>query len=230
MLRGMPAKGDHQARLTAFYGKQAASYDLTRDRLLPGRRESMQDLASRLPDGAALVDLGGGTGSHLVHLGEAHQRLSRLDLVDLCPALLAKAQERVKERGWHHVHLHHADATTWTPSHPVDAVICSFSLTMIPAWWLAIDQAVRMLRPGGLLIVTDFTIAPRHGDATRLAHPAWMRVFWPWWFAHDGVRLNADHLPYLRHALHEVSCHEGFHRLPWIGLKVPYYRWVGRRP
>jgi hypothetical protein len=37
-------------------------------------------------------------------------------------------------------------------------------------------------------------------------------------------------LPYLRHALHEVSCHEGFHRLPWIGLKVPYYRWVGRRP
>jgi S-adenosylmethionine-diacylgycerolhomoserine-N-methlytransferase len=228
LLRGFPEGGNHQQRLERFYGPQVEAYDRTRERLLPGRADVMGALALRLPDQATVVDLGGGTGSHLEHLGEAHQRLARLHLVDLCGPLLEQARQRGERQGWRHLRTHHADATTWRPSAPVDAVICSFSLTMIPAWWRAVDHAVTMLRPGGFLAVVDFTVSGAHPEAGLAVRPAWMRMLWPTWFAHDGVRLSPDHLPYLRGRLQQDWLVEGLHRLPWMPLRVPWYGWIGR--
>ena len=230
LLRGFPAGNDHQQRLERFYAPQAEAYDRTRERLLPGRSLLMGALALRLPDQATIVDLGGGTGSHLEHLAEAHQRIARLHLVDLCGPLLTKAQARGDRLGWRHLRTHTADATTWRPKAPVDAVICSFSLTMIPDWWRAIDNAVAMLRPGGLLAVVDFTVPQAHPESGLQARPAWMRSLWPWWFGHDGVRLSPDHLPYLRSRVPQAWLVEGLHRLPWMPLRVPWYAWIGHIP
>ena len=219
LLKGMPKTGTHQQRLEGFYAGQAAHYDRFRERLLPGRAETMAALAACLPEtGGTLVELGCGTGRNLAFLGERRRHLWRAWGVDLCPSLLTQA----RARGWPEVTWVEADATTWRPPAPVDAVLCSFSLTMIPDWFAAVDNALAMLRPGGTFAVVDFHV-PR--DA-RFA-----RTFWPWWFGHDGVHPSADLLPYLRRRLPAATIREGLTKVPYVpGLRMPWFSCVGQTP
>lgn len=228
LLRGMPRGGSHAERLEGFYRGQAAHYDRFRERLLHGRRELVESL--ELPEGGTLVELGAGTGRNAEFLGERLARLYRVHLVDLCPSLAALAEARAAEAGWGNVRVHRADAAAWRPERPVDAVLCAYSLTMIPDWFAAIDNAHAMLAPGGLFAAVDFFVARRSPGEGLARHSGFARHFWPLWFAHDGVHPSSEHLPYLRHRFATVSLHQALAPVPWLpGLRVPYYRFVGRR-
>lgn len=228
LVRPRRHAASHAARLEAFYAPQAADYDRFRDRLLTGRR----DLIAALPvaDGAVWVDLGGGTGRNLGFIGSDIHRLARVHLVDLSASLLAVARARVAAAGWNNVVLHAADATSPPlPSGCADVVIFSYSLTMMPEWFAAIDRAAALLKPGGLVGVVDFYVSRRHA-APFAQHGPWTRTWTPWWFARSGVRLNPDHLPYLFHRFEPVSLVESASPLPFLpGVRVPTYRFVGRR-
>lgn len=218
LCRGMPAAADHAGRLEAFYAPQASDYDRFRERLLPGREELLARLAP-IP-GSRVVELGAGTGRNPAFLGPRLAGLDSLTLVDLCPALLAQARRRWA--GATNVHVVEADACTWQPAAPVDAVYFSYALTMIPDWRAALANALAMLRPGGRLAVVDFTVT---GEQNRLA-----RRFWRTWFGHDGVRLDAEHTATLRQLLprHEFRLRRT--AVPYLpGLAVPYYLFLGSK-
>jgi S-adenosylmethionine-diacylgycerolhomoserine-N-methlytransferase len=222
LARGAPAGKNHADRLERFYRPQAESYDTFRDRLLQGRAELIEMLAP--PDGALIVELGAGTGNNARHFGAQLARFDTVELVDLCPALLEQARER-----WAHeprVRVIEADATHYRPSRPADRVYLSYSLTMMPEWRAALENAVAMLKPGGILGVVDFEL-PR-GDclADRCACEFWRR-----WFAHDGVYLNRAHVEVMQSLTETVSLRESNAALPYLpGLRVPYYIYVGRKP
>lgn len=225
-----PIRGtSHAERLESFYGPQAAAYDRFRERLLRGRRELYQSIP--FTPGARWLDLGGGTAANLENLGPRLAELSRVYVVDLSPSLLAVARERVQARGWTSVELVRGDATqVEPPGGPVDVVTCSYSLTMMPDWFAAIDHAWDLLRPGGVIGVVDFFISRRHAARDRVQHGWWTRHFWPAWFARDNVHLSADHLPYLERRFQAISVHEECAPVPYLpGLRVPYYRFVGRK-
>lgn len=228
MLRGMPKSASHAQNLQGFYGTQAQDYDRFRERLLRGREQLVARLLAQLPAQARVVELGGGTGRNLDFFGNRLAEFASFELVDLCPALLDRARARIARHP--QVRVIEADATTYAPSAPVDAVYFSYSLTMIPDWRGALANALAMLKPGGVLGVVDFytsTAAPAAGLAR---HGAFTRHFWPHWFAHDGVRLDPAHLAALRAELpqHELSEHRAaVPYLPWI--RVPYYVFVGRK-
>lgn len=220
LLRGHPKGADHAANLTGFYGKQAAAYDNFRERLLPGREQLFNELAAVLPQAAHIVELGAGTGRNLAWLGESVAGLARVDLVDLCPPLLDRARQRWQEQP--QVHCHLADACHWQPPTPPDAVVLAYALTMIPDWQGALTNALNMLKPGGYLAVVDFTLLPQQ---SRLA-----RTFWRRWFAHDGVHLNPEHLALLKLMLAPQHCVCERTGLPYLpGLRLPYYRFIGRK-
>lgn len=226
LLRGMPSGGDHAADLAAFYGPQADDYDRFRERLLQGRGELIAQLD--LPHGARVVELGGGTGRNLEFFPPERRDDLRFDLVDLCAPLLERA--RARTRGWPHVSVQEADATRWRPDVPVDCVLMSYTLTMIPDWRGAIDNAVAMLAPGGVLAVVDFHLGSTRPERGRLRQGALSRGFWRRWFAHDGVRLDSAHLEYLRQRLADHQLVESRASLPYLPLlQVPYYRFLGRR-
>lgn len=227
LLRGEPRHGRLADRLQGFYGPQAAGYDAFRERLLHGRSELIADLP--LPEGGTLVELGGGTGRNLAFLGDRLDRLHRAWLVDLCPALLARAASRWRDHA--QVRTVEADACTWRPPQPVDAVLCSYALTMIPDWFAAIDNALAMLRPGGVIAVVDFFVARKHPAAGLARHGLLARHGWPLWFGHDGVHPSPDHLPYLQSRCETIGLHQDSGRVPWLcGLRAPYYRFLGRKP
>jgi S-adenosylmethionine-diacylgycerolhomoserine-N-methlytransferase len=226
LLRGQPRRGSHAERLQAFYAPQAERYDDFRERLLHGRAELIASLD--VPDGARIAELGGGTGRNLLHFGERLQRMARVDIVDLCPALLDRARDRFA--GSPNVHVVEADATRWRPDRPLDLVLFSYALTMIPDWREAIDNAVSQLTPGGALAVVDFYVSAGNPGPGRQRHSDLARWFWPRWFRHDGVELDHRRLDHLCHALPEHDLVEASAGVPYLpGLRVPYYRFVGRR-
>lgn len=230
LVRGQPDGADHQARLDGFYAVQADDYDRFRERLLHGRAELCAELAARLPEGGTIAEFGAGTGRNLEFLGPALERCRQVYAVDLCPSLLRRAAARIAERAWSNVRAVEADATTWRAPQPLDAVLFSYSLTMIPDWFTAIDNALANLRPGGVLAVVDFHVSRRHPEPGLTRHGAVARWFWPAWFGHDGVHPNPDHLPYLRRCCRQLALYEGMGRVPMTpGLRAPYYRFLGQR-
>jgi S-adenosylmethionine-diacylgycerolhomoserine-N-methlytransferase len=227
LLRGMPRRRSHAARLQAFYAPQAERYDAFRERLLHGREGMIQALCPAA--GARVVELGAGTGRNLAFFGEALRTFASVELVDLCPALIERA--RARAAALPNVRVVEADASSYRPGAPADCVYFSYALTMIPDWRGALANAIRMLKPGGRLGVVDFYVSPRRAPPGAAQHSALARGLWPLWFAHDGVRLDAQHLPALRRMLPACRVAEGLASVPDLpGLRVPYYVFVGTRP
>ncbi|MBL7647689.1 MAG: class I SAM-dependent methyltransferase [Candidatus Hydrogenedentes bacterium] len=221
--------GTHAQRLESFYGPQAEGYDDFRQRLLHGREALFRSLP--LEAGQTWIDMGGATGASIGFMGERAAALERIHIVDLSPSLLNIARKRVSTLGLTNVALHEADVTTFVPDGgPVDLVTFSYSLTMIPNWFAALEHALRLLKPGGHIGVVDFYVSRKYVAEGHRRHSAFTRHFWPAWFANDNVFLNADHLPWLAHAfetIHLAECRGG---LPFVPLaKVPHYGFVGRK-
>jgi S-adenosylmethionine-diacylgycerolhomoserine-N-methlytransferase len=219
----------HGDRLEAFYGAQAGDYDAFRRRLLHGREEMMRGLD--LPEGGRLLDMGGGTGSNLEAVAGRVPRLRSVRIVDLCPSLLKAADERIARHGWTNVSTVLADATAYEPDDgPVDAVTFSYSLTMIPDWFRAIDRAYALLKPGGMIGAADFYVARKWPAPDMRRHGAFWRYAWPTWFGHDNVFLSPDHLPCLQSRFRTVRLEERLGNVPYLPfLKAPYYVFLGRK-
>ena len=176
------------------------------------------------------MDLGCGTGENPEHLGSRLQELSEVHLVDLSPSLLNVAQQRAVTRGWSNVQTVHADATRYRPKQEIDLVTFSYSLTMIPDWFAAIENAWQMLKPGGTIAVVDFYVSRKYPAAGRVKHGWPTRNLWPVWFAMDNVFLTADHLSMLLQKFEAIHVSEHTGKIPFLPLvRAPYYRFIGHK-
>ncbi len=224
-----PVRGaSHADRMESFYGGQASAYDDFRKRLLQGRETLYQQLD--VPAGGVWVELGGGTGANLEFLGERIAHLSKVYVVDLATSLLEVARRRAAQRHWDNVQAVEADATTFRPpGGTADVVTISYSLTMIPDWFAAIDNARDMLRDDGQLGVVDFYVSRKY-PTSGLARHRWLtRNLWPVWFGNDNVYPSADHVPYLHRHFQPIRFSEHRAKMPYVPLlRVPFYSFVGR--
>jgi len=226
-----PVRGkDHAERLESFYSGQAGDYDDFRKRLLKGREEMYRSVD--VPDGGIWVDMGGGTGSNLEFLGDKVSRLRKIYVVDLSSSLLKIADQRIQDRGWTNVETCEADATTFRPAEgQADVVSFSYSLTMIPDWFAAIENARHMLRDGGQIGVVDFFVSRKYPSDEVERHNWFTRSFWPVWFAGDNVYPSSDHLPYLNRNFAKQQQTQHRAKVPYIPvIRVPYYTFIGRKP
>lgn len=220
----------HQERLENFYSGQANGYDDFRRRMLHSRQEMIQSIP--VPVGGIWVDLGAGTGENAEHIGPNLSQISTMYLVDLSTSLLKQAGDRVAARGWTNVVPVCHDATTFIPQEgQADVVTFSYSLTMIPDWFRAIDHAWTLLKPGGTLGVVDFFVSRKHPDLNRTKHPWSTRTFWPTWFGSDNVFLSPDHLPYLQNKFETIRLEERMGKIPYLPLiRAPHYLFIGQKP
>lgn len=220
--------GTHAERLAEQYRAQAATYDAFRAHFLHGRAPLMELLP--LEPGSRWVELGAGTGFNLELIGQ--DRLShceRFHLVDLCGPLLEVARARVARRGWRNVEVHEADARVWEPPAPVDGVVLSYALTMMPRWFEVVDRAVSWLAGGGWLAATDLYVSGPWPEPGFVAHATWRRWLWPAALAVHDVYLSPDHLPYLHARSTRVVLREELGWMPMsLGLRAPYYVYLGR--
>ncbi|QDT02223.1 Demethylmenaquinone methyltransferase [Rubripirellula lacrimiformis] len=225
-----PVHGDtHERRLENFYRGQANDYDSFRARMLHGRSDLIAWIP--FPDQGIWVDMGAGTGHNLFAAGPRAVKMNQIHLVDLSSSLLQVAQQRIQANQIDNAQIHHTDATLLDlPDASVDVVTFSYSLTMIPDWFAAIETAHRILKPGGLIAVTDFYVSRKHADTDRRQHGWLRRSFWSLWFAADNVFLNGDHLAMLDRRFEIQRCEERLGSVPYLPMaRAPYYLFMGRK-
>lgn len=225
-----PVRGkDHAQRMENFYAGQAEQYDDFRKRLLQGREEVYQRLGQA--NEGTWVDFGGGTGANLEFIGPPINKFQNIYVVDLAESLLGVVEKRVRKNGWANVQAVAADATRWTPPEgQVDVVTFSYSLTMIPDWYGAIENALRILRPGGSIGVIDFYVSRKYPSESLARHGWWTRNFWPLWFSGDNVFPSSDHLPFLESHFQRLWLQEKRAKVPYMPVvRTPYYQFIGTK-
>jgi S-adenosylmethionine-diacylgycerolhomoserine-N-methlytransferase len=218
--------GSHKQRLESFYGKQAHGYDDFRERLLPGRRELVEQL---IPHGfqGLWIDIGGGTGRTVQYVSERIAPDAQVVILDLCDSLLSLADKRIQQAGWRFARTRREDITTCTDFFgEADVVTFSYSLSMIPNWGTALHKAQIMLKPGGMLGVVDFTCrSDTHSCTERLSDR-----FWKTWFSYDGVYISEQHHQDLSSRFKVEALDFNKAKIPYLlGAKAPYYTFRGRR-
>jgi len=146
---GEPAP-ERQAKLRRYWDKQAAGYDASMtffDRHLFGDTRAW--VCGRAT--GRVLEVAVGTGLNLPHYPAG------VDLtgIEQAPAMLARARDRAAALGID-ADLRDGDAHRLDfPDAGFDTVVCTFSLCAIPDDRRAVTEMIRVLRPGGLLLLAD---------------------------------------------------------------------------
>lgn len=144
------------AHLVRFWDRRAATYDRkmtgVERRMFPQSRHWVCSRAR-----GRTLELGVGTGANLEHYG-ADIALTGLDW---SAAMLSLAQDRAL-RAARAVTLHRGDASALAfADDSFDTVVSTFALCCIPDHHAALQEAVRVLRPGGRLLLADHVASSR---------------------------------------------------------------------
>lgn len=145
--------GARAARLRRRWDREAGVYDrgmaAAERRLFPDVRPRACALAT-----GDTLEVAIGTGLNLPHYPAA-VRDGHLTGVEWSPGMLAVARRRAAGLGAD-VDLRLGDAQHLDlPDDAYDTVVCTFSLCAIPDHRAALGEMVRVLRPGGLLVLAD---------------------------------------------------------------------------
>jgi len=171
---------DHGALMDQIYRRQRFIYDATRKYYLLGRDRLLRDLA--VPPGGTVLEIGCGTGRNLIALARKHPT-AQLYGIDISAQMLETARAAADKAGvGRRIALALGDATKLDPETAFgqasfDRVFFSYSLSMIPDWAAALDQAVHVLRPRGQAHVVDFGAADGLPGWFRNALLSWLRLF-----------------------------------------------------
>jgi S-adenosylmethionine-diacylgycerolhomoserine-N-methlytransferase len=160
----------HTAQMNRIYRHQRHVYDATRKFYLLGRDRLIERLDARA--GHKVLEIGCGTGRNLIRAAEYYPE-ARLFGIDVSTEMLTSAIETIERAGQvRRIRVAHADATAFDSGRlfavvKFERIYLSYTLSVIPAWQLALDRAIAMLAPGGELHIVDF------GGQTGL--PRWFR-------------------------------------------------------
>jgi len=166
------------------FDRVAHIYDETRGYPLAVAQEIAQALMAYgpFPPRSSALEIGVGTGRIALPLLELGVNMTG---VDISAGMLARLRAKYDAgraalppeatRAWGALHVELADMTALPFADAAfDGVIAVHVLHLVPAWRRAFDEALRVIRPGGaLLIGQDVT----HGDAlTLIVQDAWVAL------------------------------------------------------
>lgn len=224
-----PIKGStHAKRMESLYENQSENFDRFRKRLLHGRKKLITLLD--IPKNSVWVDLGGATGSNLEYLGEQVHDLKKIYIVDIAPSLLRIAEQRIRRNNWTNVEIVQDDATRIQLKERADIVTFSYSLSMIPDWNIALENAFCLLAEDGKIGVVDYYLGRKHPQEGMKHHNLFNRFFWQLFFSGNDVFPSTEHIPFLRHRFRETYLEERAGKIPYLPFaKAPYYLFIGKK-
>ncbi len=123
------------------------TYDQPGNGLFAYEEPVVHEILDAVPPGAAL-DAACGTGRHTSYLAARGHRVIG---VDSSPDMLRRARARVPQADFRLGDLHSLPL----PDNHVDLVVCALALTHIADLRPPITEFVRVLRPGGHLVISD---------------------------------------------------------------------------
>ena len=171
----MAAGTGHAALMDEVYRGQRHIYDFTRKYYLFGRDTLIAGLVAK--PGMRVLEVACGTGRNMAKIAKAWPGV-RLYGLDISAEMLKSARAALgveAKLGQGDACSFEADALLGEPQ--FDRIVLSYSLSMIPDWQGALDQAASVLAQKGELHIVDF------GDLAGLPSPlarmlrAWLAKF-----------------------------------------------------
>ena len=145
------AEDINRAGVAKAYAAWAPIYDLVFGKVFDEGRKSTIAVADTI--GGRILDVGVGTGLSL----SDYSRTTKLHGVDISEPMLRKAQERVRAFNLTNVEtLSVMDAKNLAfPDNAFDAVLAQYVITAVPDPEATLDDFIRVLKPGGELILVN---------------------------------------------------------------------------
>ncbi|HEY4044290.1 MAG TPA: class I SAM-dependent methyltransferase [Rhodopila sp.] len=190
------AKAMERDQVAEAYGRWAPVYDIVFGAVFKRGRRTAVDAAERV--GGRILEVGVGTGLSLDH----YARSNRIVGIDISEPMLDKARDRVKRLRLDNVEaiaIMDAEQLAY-PDASFDVVVAQYVVTAVPNPERALDEFVRVVRPGGEIILTSRIGAETgvRGTVEKWLMPMTSRLGWrtefPWaryerWAKRSPVRL-----------------------------------------
>ncbi len=164
------------------YGRWAPIYDIVFGPVFSRGRRTAVEAAERI--GGRILEVGVGTGLSL----DQYARRNRIIGIDISEPMLDKARERVKRLRLTNVEaiaVMDAENLTFGDA-SFDVVVAQYVVTAVPHPEQALDEFVRVARPGGEIIITTRLGAEKgvRGTVEKWLMPVTSRLGWrtefPW--------------------------------------------------
>jgi phosphatidylethanolamine/phosphatidyl-N-methylethanolamine N-methyltransferase len=132
------------------YDRWAPVYDIVFGPVFTKGRRAAVVAAERI--GGRILEVGVGTGLSL----SSYSQGSQVTGIDISEPMLDKARERVKKQGLDHVRsIEVMDAEKLNyPTASFDVVVAQYVITAVPNPERALNEFIRVTRPGGEIIIT----------------------------------------------------------------------------
>lgn len=166
-------EAEKAGRVHGVFSSVASRYDVMNDAMSLGIhrlwKDAMLDWLAPRP-GMRALDVAGGTGDIAFRLMDRVKGQARVSVLDLTEAMLVEGRERAAERTW-------ADRLDWIVGDAMalpfgnatfDAYTIAFGIRNVTRPEQALAEAYRVLRPGGRLLVLEFSRVPN--EALRKAY------------------------------------------------------------
>ncbi len=156
------------AHIVAAYARWAPVYDAIFGVITRSAIGRTMAVLNALPPGR-ILEIGVGTGLALPRYKREH----RITGIDLSPDMLARARARTERERLANVEaLAEADATRLAfADHSFDAAVAMFLITVVPDPVAVLDEAVRVVRPGGRIVLANHFSAE---SGPRAAFETWL--------------------------------------------------------
>ncbi len=156
--------GEKQGLVNDVFHKVAGRYDLMNDLMSAGLHRVWKDamvtwLNPPKRPGWRVLDVAGGTGDIAFRIIEASRRNAHATVLDINGSMLAVGADRAAKRGLsEHVDFVEANAEELPfDDATFDAYTIAFGIRNVPRIEVALQEAYRVLKPGGRLLVLEFS-------------------------------------------------------------------------
>jgi len=148
---------DNKPHQSKIYSEFSHLYDKIFERVFFPRILRVID-SLRIPRGARVLELGVGTGLSLC----AYPPHADVTGIDLAQDMLDQAGDKIAENGWNHITLRQMDALELDyPDDCFDFVMAFHVVSVVPNANQLMDEARRVCRPGGKLVIINHFRSPR---------------------------------------------------------------------
>lgn len=148
------------------YAATRLGYDATELAALPAEATSSfagvgnPHAVNRIPEGAAVLDVGCGAGTDLLLAARSVGPHGRAIGVDMTASMRRRAAAAAATCGLTNVEVRAGDATSLpVADHSIDIVISNGVLNLVPDKTRALAEIVRVLRPRGRVQIADIVIS-----------------------------------------------------------------------